>query len=138
VGWDIDIRSEEEMKREIASQMEQMISASVVPLSSIEGISLNDSAILAEHGIETIEQLAESTVDDISEWLDLSIDDAQDLLEMAIAITEARRQHAEQESSTEGEPLEEGPNEADLIEEDQVEEEKDENQEREATEEPHV
>jgi len=107
-----------------------------VPLSSIEGISLNDSAILAEHGIETIEQLAESTVDDISEWLDLSIDDAQDLLDMAIAITEARRQHAEQETPTEADPsdLEEG----EPVEEDQVEENLDDNQEREATEEPHV
>jgi N utilization substance protein A len=91
VGWAIDIRSEEEMKREIASQMEQMITAAVVPLSSIEGISSTDSATLAEHGIETIEQLAEATVDDVSDWLDLSIDDAQDLLDMAIAITDARR-----------------------------------------------
>ena len=96
VGWDIDIRSEEEMKREIASQMEQMITATVVPLSSIEGISPSDYAILSEHGIETIEQLAEATLDDVSEWLDLSIDDAQDLLEMAIAISEARRQRADQ------------------------------------------
>ncbi len=103
VGWDIDIRSEEEMKREIASQMEQMISAPVVPLSSIEGISLSDSETLAEHGIETIEQLAETTVDDISEWLDLSIDDAQDLLDMAVAITEARRARAGQESPEAGE-----------------------------------
>lgn len=105
VGWDIDIRSEEEMKREIASQMEQMITATVVPLSSIEGISPSDYAILSEHGIETIEQLAEATLDDVSEWLDLSIDDAQDLLEMAIAITEARRQRADQEAA--GEPGEE-------------------------------
>lgn len=98
VGWDIDIRSEEEMKREIASQMEQMITASVVPLSSIEGISASDYAILSEHGIETIEQLAEATLDDVSDWLDLSIDDAQDLLEMAIAISEARRQRAIEEA----------------------------------------
>jgi transcription termination/antitermination protein NusA len=91
VGWAIDIRSEEEMKREIASQMEQMITAAIVPLSSIEGISSSDSATLAEHGIETIEQLAEATVDDVSDWLDLSIDDAQDLLDMAVAITDARR-----------------------------------------------
>src|SRR5499425_3736065 len=59
VGWDIDIRSEEEMKREIASQMEQMLSANVVPLTFIEGITPSDSETLAEHGIETIEQLAE-------------------------------------------------------------------------------
>jgi hypothetical protein len=78
-------------EREIASQMEQMITAAVVPLSSIEGISSTDSATLAEHGIETIEQLADATVDDVSDWLDLSIDDAQDLLDMAIAITDARR-----------------------------------------------
>jgi len=101
VGWDIDIRSEEEMKREIASQMEQMITAPIVPLSSIEGISAGDSEALAEHGIETIEQLAEATVDDVSEWLDLSIDDAQDLLDMAVAITEARRARVAQEEEGE-------------------------------------
>jgi N utilization substance protein A len=102
VGWAIDIRSEEEMKREIASQMEQMITAAVVPLSSIEGISSTDSATLAEHGIETIEQLADATVDDVSDWLDLSIDDAQDLLDMAIAITDARR--ARQSAATSADP----------------------------------
>lgn len=107
VGWDIDIRSEEEMKREIASQMEQMITAAVVPLSSIEGISPSDSEALAEHGIETIEQLAAASLDEISEWLDLSIDDAQDLLEMANAITEARRARAEDDESEEDQPAEE-------------------------------
>ncbi|MBK9314998.1 MAG: transcription termination/antitermination protein NusA [Acidobacteria bacterium] len=101
VGWDIDIRSEEEMKREIASQMEQMITAPIVPLSSIEGISASDSEALAEHGIETIEQLAVATVDDVSDWLDLSIDDAQDLLDMAVAITEARRARLAQEEEDE-------------------------------------
>ncbi|MCI0660159.1 MAG: transcription termination factor NusA [Acidobacteria bacterium] len=101
VGWDIDIRSEEEMKREIASQMEQMITAAIVPLSSIEGISATDSSTLAEHGIETIEQLAEATLDEISDWLDLSIDDAQDLIDMAIAITDARRARAGQTGSLE-------------------------------------
>ena len=126
VGWDIDIRSEEEMKREIASQMEQMISASVVPLSSIEGISPSDSATLAEHGIETIEQLAESTVDDISDWLDLSIDDAQDLLEMAQAITEARRLRAELESQP--------PEESEEAEESDEAEEAEESEEEEVSE----
>ena len=58
----------------------------------------SDNAILAEHGIETIEQLAEASLDDISDWLDLSVDDAQDLLEMAVAITEARRKRAEEEA----------------------------------------
>lgn len=113
VGWDIDIRSEEEMKREIASQMEQMITAAVVPLSSIEGISPGDSEALAEHGIETIEQLAAASLDEISEWLDLSIDDAQDLLEMANAITEARRARSEDGEIEEDQPDEETEESAD-------------------------
>ena len=99
VGWDIDIRSEEEMKREIASQMEQMITAPIVKLSSIEGISGSDSDALAEHGIETIEQLAESSVDDICEWLDVSVDEAEELLDMARAITEARMARATQQTA---------------------------------------
>ncbi len=99
VGWDIDIRSEEEMKREIASQMEQMITAPIVKLSSIEGISGSDSDALAEHGIETIEQLAEASVDDICEWLDVSVDEAEELLDMARAITEARIARATQQTA---------------------------------------
>jgi transcription termination/antitermination protein NusA len=97
VGWDIDIRSEEEMRREVATQMEQLISAPVVPLSLIEGITPSDSAALAEHGIETVEQLAVATVDEISEWLDLSIDDAQQRLDAAQVIVEARAAKARQE-----------------------------------------
>ena len=92
VGWDIDIRSEEEMKREIASQMEQMLSAPVVPLTFIEGITPSDSEALAEHGVETIEQLAEMAMDDICDWLDLSVDEAEDLLETAQEIAAARRE----------------------------------------------
>src|SRR5512145_15448 len=81
VGWDIDIRSEEEMKREIAQQMERLITAPVVPLTLIEGITPSDSEVLAEHGVETIEQLAEVSVDDVCDWLDLSVDDAEDLID---------------------------------------------------------
>jgi N utilization substance protein A len=102
VGWDIDIRSEEEMKREIASQMEQIITAPEVKISSIEGISAGDSATLTEHGVETVEQLADATVDDLSDWLDLSVDEAQELLDMAQAITEARRAHAREQEQAAG------------------------------------
>jgi transcription termination/antitermination protein NusA len=92
VGWDIDIRSEEDMKREIATQMEQMLSSPVVPLTFIEGITPSDSETLAEHGIETIEQLADASVDDICDWLDLSVDEAEDLIDTAQQIAEARRE----------------------------------------------
>lgn len=106
VGWDIDIRSEEEMKREIASQMEQMLSAPVVPLTFIEGITPSDSETLSEHGIETIEQLADASVDDICEWLDLSVDDAEDLLVTAQEIAEARRERLSVEPDEEGDYVE--------------------------------
>src|SRR5262245_54073085 len=95
------------MKREIASQMEQIITAPEVKISSIEGISAGDSATLAEHGIETVEQLASATVDDLSDWLDLSVDEAQELLDMAQAITEARRAHAREQSTEEATGAEE-------------------------------
>ncbi|HWQ36837.1 MAG TPA: transcription termination factor NusA [Blastocatellia bacterium] len=90
VGWDIDIRSEEEMKREVEVQMQQLITADVVPVAYIEGITASDSAALAEHGIDTVEQLAAATVDEISEWLDLSVDEAQHRIDQAQAIVAAR------------------------------------------------
>ncbi len=103
VGWDIDIRSEEDMKREIAHQMEQMLTAEVVPVTFIEGITPNDSAILAEHGIETIEQLAAANVDDLCDWLDLSYDDAEEMLGMVAEIVAVREAALAQE---EGEAVE--------------------------------
>jgi N utilization substance protein A len=90
VGWDIDIRSEEEMKREVATQMEQLITADIVPVTYIEGITISDSQALAEHGIETVEQLAAASVDDVSEWLDLSVDEAEQRLEVAREIVAVR------------------------------------------------
>lgn len=123
VGWDIDIRSEEEMKREVATQMAQLITAPVVPLAVIEGITASDTAALAEHGIETVEQLAAATVDDICDWLDISIDDAQQRLDAAraiVAVREAKAREEEEaraaeqmaatgeESAEEGEELAEG------------------------------
>ena len=120
VGWDIDIRSEEEMKREIAQQMERLITAPVVPLTLIEGITVSDSEVLAEHGIETIEQLAEASVDDICDWLDLSVDDAEDLIDDARAITEARAAKAQETAATaelqEGDVVEEEAGEAETAE----------------------
>ena len=98
VGWDIDIRSEEDMKREIAQQMEAMLTAEVVPVNFIEGITPQDSAALSEHGIETIEQLAAASVDDLCDWLDLSVDEAEELLASVreiVAVREAALAHSE-------------------------------------------
>jgi N utilization substance protein A len=108
VGWDIDIRSEEEMKREIAQQMERLITATVVPLTLIEGITPGDTEALSERGVETIEQLADASVDDLCEWLDLSVDEAEDMLDRAREIVQARAAKlGAQEAETSGETADE-------------------------------
>jgi N utilization substance protein A len=103
VGWNIDIRSEEELKREVAAQMGAMIaSGESVPLERLQGINPAMVSTLAEHGIGDIESLANATLDDIAEYLDVSIDQAEGLINGAKAVVESARIAAESEG-TEGE-----------------------------------
>jgi N utilization substance protein A len=90
VGWNIDIRSEEELKREVAAQMGAMIaSGESVPLERLEGMNPAMVATLAEHGVGDIESLANATVDDIADFLDVSIDQAEALIGAAQAVVES-------------------------------------------------
>ncbi len=91
VGWNIDIRSEEEIKREVTEQMGALIaSGEAVPLSAIEGVTAQQAEALAEHGINDIDALAGTTVDDLVEFLDLSLDEAEVILTAAQAVTAMR------------------------------------------------
>jgi N utilization substance protein A len=91
VGWDIDIVSEEKLKKEIALQMGRMMaSGEAVPLSALEGVSPNHAEILAEKGISDVEALASTNVDDLVEYLDVSLDEAESILGSARAIVEAK------------------------------------------------
>src|SRR6266545_4699428 len=84
VGWNIDIRSEEEIKREVAEQMGAMIaSGASVPLSVIEGVTVQQTDALAEHGINDIDALTQTSIDDLVEFLDLSLDEAEVILKAA-------------------------------------------------------
>jgi transcription termination/antitermination protein NusA len=84
VGWNIDIRSEEELKREVAEQMGAMIaSGEAVPLSAIEGVAPQQADALAERGITDIDGLAKTSVDDLVEILDVSLDEAEKILAAA-------------------------------------------------------
>jgi N utilization substance protein A len=104
VGWNIDIRSEEELKREVAAQMGAMIaSGEAVPLERLEGMNPAMVSTLADHGVNDIESLANATVDDIAEYLDVSIDQAEALIAAAQAVVESARVAAEGEEA-EGEP----------------------------------
>jgi N utilization substance protein A len=91
VGWNIDIRSEEEIKREVTEQMGALIaSGASVPLSAIEGVTPQQTDALAEHGINDIDALAQTSVDDLVEFLDVSLDEAETILKAAIAVVEMR------------------------------------------------
>src|SRR4029079_13832788 len=105
VGWNIDIRSEEEIKREVTEQMGALIaSGESVPLSAIEGVTAQQTDALAEHGINDIDALAKTSVDDLVEFLDVSLDEAENILSAAQAVVamrdrtlqegEAQEQHA--------------------------------------------
>ena len=98
VGWNIDIRSEEELKREVAAQMGAMIaSGEAVPLERLQGMNPAMVSTLAEHGVGDIEALANATVDDIAEFLDVSIDQAEGLISAARTVVESARVAAEGE-----------------------------------------
>jgi len=114
VGWNIDIRSEEEIKREVSEQMGALIaSGGSVPLSVIEGVTAPQADVLAEHGIDDIDTLAQTSVDDLVEFLDLSLDEAETILSAAIAVISLRDKTlaagAEETGETEGEALEAAP-----------------------------
>ncbi len=106
VGWNIDIRSEEEIKREVTEQMGALIaSGEAVPLSAIAGVTAQQAEALSEHGINDIDALAQTSVDDLVEFLDLSLDEAERILNEAKAVT-ALRDRALQPESAEGEAAE--------------------------------
>jgi N utilization substance protein A len=91
VGWNIDIRSEEEIKREVTEQMGALIaSGASVPLSVIEGVTVAQTDALAEHGINDIDALTQTSVDDLVEFLDLSLDEAEVILNAAKAVVAMR------------------------------------------------
>src|SRR6266498_8537 len=104
VGWNIDIRSEEEIKREVTEQMGALIaSGESVPISVIEGVTAQQTDALAEHGINDIDALANTSVDDLVEFLDLSLDEAETILNAAKAVIAVRDKalHEEPAEATE-------------------------------------
>src|SRR5918993_1641726 len=100
VGWNIDIRSEEELKKEVAEQMGALIaSGGAVPLTALEGVNAATTAALAERGIEDIDTLAGTSLDDLTEYLDISLDEAESMLSAAQAVISARDASAEAEAA---------------------------------------
>ena len=116
VGWNIDIVSEEVLKKEVAQQMGKlMASGEAVPVSALEGVSASQADDLKEKGITDVEALAKTSVDDLVEILDVSLDEAEHILGAAKNVVAAREALTAEGSeaaedvaadSTESEPVE--------------------------------
>ncbi|MGH9469513.1 MAG: transcription termination factor NusA, partial [Terriglobia bacterium] len=65
LGWHIDIKSEEEKRQEIESQMAAMARRGA-SIDELTGLGEKTLARLREHGVETVEQLAQMTPDDLT------------------------------------------------------------------------
>jgi len=66
INWNIDIKSEEEKRREIEEQMTAMASAGT-PLAELRGVGPKTLEKLEAHGITTIERLADMTPEQLQE-----------------------------------------------------------------------
>src|SRR6266481_3145079 len=104
VGWNIDIRSEEELKKEVAEQMGAMIaSGAPVPLAAIQVVSAPQADTLGEHGVTDIDGLVNTSVDDLVEFLDVSLDEAEKILAAARSVIEIRERSQQAETEEGGE-----------------------------------
>ncbi|QUW00488.1 transcription termination/antitermination protein NusA [Chloracidobacterium sp. MS 40/45] len=83
VGWNIDIRSDAEMKREVASQFQSLLSRPDVPLTDLTALNPAYAQYLQKAGIATLEELADANVNDVASILDISFDEAVALIEQA-------------------------------------------------------
>jgi N utilization substance protein A len=66
IGWRIDIKSEEEKRQEVESQMEQLVPGGT-PISEVVGIGEKTIEKLVERGITTVEKLGEMTPEQLEE-----------------------------------------------------------------------
>jgi len=104
VGWNIDIRSEEELKKEVAEQMGAMIaSGAPVPLAAIQVVTAQQADALGEHGVTDIDGLFNTSVDDLVEFLDVSLDEAEKILGAARSVIEIRDRNLHPATTEDGE-----------------------------------
>jgi N utilization substance protein A len=66
IGWNVDIKSEEEKRQEIEAQM-AALTAPGTPLSELAGVGPKTIERIETHGITTIEKLADMTPEQLTE-----------------------------------------------------------------------
>jgi N utilization substance protein A len=84
LGWEINIKSAEEKKQEILSQLDDMSGPSEAEsLASLKGVGEKTQSRLREAGIESIQELASKSVEDLAEIPRLGQKTAQQLIDQA-------------------------------------------------------
>jgi len=66
IGWNVDIKSEEEKRQEIEAQM-SALTAPGTPLSELKGVGPKTVERIETHGVTTIEKLADMTPEQLTE-----------------------------------------------------------------------
>src|SRR3979411_715806 len=125
IGWNVDIKSEEEKRQEIEAQM-AALTAPGTPLSELQGVGPKTIERIETHGVTTIEKLADMTPEQLTEIpgigekmvekIQLSVAAYFQSLENPAAEPESLEGLAEQEA-VEGAVEEEGVEEAQASEE---------------------
>lgn len=107
LGWHIDIKSEEEKRQEIETQMAAMArrGASVDQLAGLGEKTLQK---LKDHGVETVEQLAQMTPDDLTRISGIGEKTVEKIRQVVTEYFE----RGEEAASAEGAPEAEAPVEA--------------------------
>jgi N utilization substance protein A len=110
IGWNVDIKSEEEKRQEIEAQM-TALTAPGTPLSELKGVGPKTIERIETHGVSSIEKLADMTPEQLTEIpgigekmvekIQLAVAAHFQSLENPQAETESTEQLAEQEAAGE-------------------------------------
>ncbi len=107
LGWEINIKSAEEKKQEIMSQLEELSAPSEdSSLANLKGVGEKTQSRLREAGVESIQELASKSVEDLAEIPRLGPKTAQRLIDQAKELVASM---SESESLPEEEVLEAEP-----------------------------
>src|SRR5690348_15062341 len=94
LGWRIDIKSEEEKRQEIESQMAAMALRGA-PITELKGLGEKTLQRLRDHGLETVEQLAQMTPDELTQIQGIGEKTVERIRRVVTDYFEADRQAAE-------------------------------------------
>jgi len=100
IGWNVDIKSEEEKRQEIEAQM-AALTAPGTPLAELKGIGPKTIGKIEGHGVTTIEKLADMTPEQLMEIPGIG----EKMVEKIMLAVAAHFQSLEsQQATAEGEP----------------------------------